>query len=43
MSLHKKISNWLNEYLENNKLNAFIVGVSGGIDSAVTSALCAQT
>ena len=43
MSLHKKISNWLNEYLENNKLNTFVVGVSGGIDSAVTSALCAQT
>ena len=43
MTLDKKISNWLNEYLENNKLNTFVVGISGGIDSAVTSALCAQT
>jgi NAD+ synthase len=37
------ISRWLKEYLENNNLKTFVVGVSGGIDSAVTSALCAMT
>ncbi|MBF0430337.1 MAG: NAD(+) synthase [Fibrobacteria bacterium] len=37
------ISNWLNDYCVKSKLNGFVVGVSGGIDSAVTSTLCAQT
>lgn len=39
----KKISKWLREYLLNARLSSFIVGVSGGIDSAVTSILAAQT
>lgn len=38
-----KISNWLKEYLENANLDSFVVGVSGGIDSAVTSTLSAMT
>ena len=37
------IINWLKEYLEKSKLNGFIIGVSGGIDSALTSTLCAKT
>lgn len=37
------IVQWLNTYLDNSGLNGFIVGVSGGIDSAITSTLCAQT
>ena len=37
------IVNWLQEYLEKSGLNGFVVGVSGGIDSAVTSTLCAKT
>ena len=37
------IVNWLKAYAENAKMNGFVVGISGGIDSAVTSALCAQT
>ncbi len=41
--LHKQISNWLKEYLESNNLNCFIIGISGGIDSALVSTLCAQT
>lgn len=41
--LNQEISNWLKEYLEKNNLQCFVVGVSGGIDSAVTSTLCAQT
>ena len=43
MELHLQISEWLKEYLEKNYLDTFVVGVSGGIDSAVTSALCATT
>ena len=43
MELQNKISDWLESYLENNKLNTFVVGISGGIDSAVTSTLCAMT
>ncbi len=39
----KKISDWLREYLLNARLSSLIVGVSGGIDSAVTSILAAQT
>jgi len=38
-----KISDWLKEYLTNAKLSSFIVGVSGGIDSAVASTLAAKT
>jgi NAD+ synthase len=44
---YSEISNhitvWLNTYCENAKLSGFIVGISGGIDSALTSTLCAQT
>ncbi len=41
--VEKCIINWLKEYVENAKVKGFVVGVSGGIDSAVTSALCAGT
>lgn len=37
------IVNWLKEYAVNAKVNGFVVGVSGGVDSAVTSTLCAKT
>lgn len=37
------IVNWLKTYAENAKVNGFVVGISGGIDSALTSTLCAQT
>lgn len=37
------IVNWLKDYAENARVNGFVVGVSGGIDSAVTSTLCAMT
>lgn len=37
------ISNWLKDYCTRNHQKGFVVGVSGGIDSAVTSALCART
>jgi NAD+ synthase len=41
--LHQNISNWLKQYLESTNLNCFIIGISGGIDSALVSTLCAQT
>ncbi|WP_339612041.1 NAD(+) synthase [uncultured Planktosalinus sp.] len=39
----KHIVNWLKEYATNSKMEGFVIGISGGIDSAVTSALCAKT
>jgi len=41
--MNNKISNWLLEYLDNSGLECFIIGISGGVDSALTSTLCAQT
>ena len=37
------IVHWLKDYATNAKVNGFVVGISGGIDSAVTSTLCAKT
>jgi NAD+ synthase len=37
------IVSWLESYCSNAKSNGFIIGISGGIDSAVTSTLCAMT
>lgn len=41
--VNQHIVNWLKEYAEKAGVNGFVVGISGGIDSAVTSTLCAQT
>ena len=37
------ITNWLNEYANSARVDGFVIGISGGIDSAVTSTLCALT
>ena len=37
------IVGWLRDYCDNADLRGFVVGISGGIDSAVTSTLCAET
>ena len=37
----KFIVDWIKNYKETNNLNGFVVGVSGGVDSALTSTLCA--
>jgi len=37
------IVEWLKNYAQANKISGFVVGISGGIDSAVTSTLCAKT
>lgn len=37
------ITEWLKEYANNSRSKGFVMGVSGGIDSAVVSTLCART
>ena len=37
------IVSWLKEYADNAGIKGFVIGISGGIDSAVTSTLCAKT
>lgn len=37
------ITKWIKEYTKKNKIKSLVVGVSGGIDSAVVSTLCAKT
>ena len=39
------ISNWIKDYAKsiNNHPTTLVIGVSGGVDSALTSTLCAQT
>lgn len=37
------IVNWLKDYATSANVNGFVLGISGGIDSAVVSALCAKT
>jgi NAD+ synthase len=37
------IVNWLKDYADNAGMKGFVIGGSGGIDSAVTSTLCAKT
>ena len=41
--LKASIVNWIKDYADQNKINTLVVGVSGGIDSAVVSTLCAET
>jgi NAD+ synthase len=37
------IVNWLKQYSDKSNTNGFVIGISGGIDSALTSTLCAET
>jgi len=41
--LYDRIASWLNHYIETAGLETFVIGVSGGIDSALTSTLAART
>ena len=43
ISVVRHITNWLKTYIAESKTKGFVVGISGGIDSAVTSTLCAKT
>ena len=42
-NLAKEIQLWITDYASKNNLKTLVIGVSGGIDSAVVSILCAQT
>ena len=42
-NLTDRIVSWLKEYTDTNNIKALVVGVSGGIDSAVSSTLAALT
>lgn len=39
----KHIVNWIKEYAENAGIQTLVVGLSGGIDSALTALLCKKT
>ena len=41
--LAQHIVSWLKDYARTANMNGWVVGVSGGIDSAVASTLCAET
>ena len=41
--LRNRIVEWIKNYAESNGIKSLVVGVSGGIDSAVTSTLAAET
>lgn len=42
-ALANEIVAWLKNYAETNNRKSFVVGVSGGVDSALVSTLCAMT
>ena len=41
--LADEITAWIADYAESNGISTLVIGVSGGIDSAVTSTLSAKT
>ena len=47
MKYPKKVSehivNWIDNYINESGVKGIVVGVSGGVDSALTSTLCAET
>ena len=43
MKTRQLIINWISDYSQNSSLTTLVVGVSGGIDSALVSTLCAET
>ena len=42
-NLKNEIVHWLQGYCQENNIQSLVIGVSGGIDSATTSSLCALT
>ena len=41
--LQDRITEWIRDYAHTANMKSLVVGISGGIDSAVVSALCART
>jgi NAD+ synthase len=42
-NLQDRITDWIKNYAQQAGIKSLVVGISGGIDSAVVSALCART
>lgn len=42
-TLKDRVVGWIDKYAKSNNIKSLVVGVSGGIDSAVVSTLCAET
>jgi len=42
-NLSNRIVDWMKDYATSNNIKSFVIGVSGGIDSAVSSTLAAKT
>jgi NAD+ synthase len=42
-SLQDRITDWIRHYAQQAGIKSLVIGISGGIDSAVVSALCAKT
>ena len=42
-NIASQIINWMKTYAENARVKGLVIGVSGGVDSAVVSTLCART
>jgi NAD+ synthase len=42
-NLSEEIQNWIIDYVNEYNIKTLVIGVSGGIDSAVVSTLCAKT
>ena len=41
--LQDRITDWIRDYASQANMKSLVIGISGGIDSAVVSALCART
>jgi NAD+ synthase len=42
-NLSEQIQNWIIDYVNKNNIKTLVIGISGGIDSAVVSTLCSRT
>jgi len=43
MNIKNQIVSWIKDYSNKSHVNTLVIGISGGIDSALTSMLCAET
>lgn len=41
--MKENIIKWIKEYAKDSNIKSLVIGISGGIDSALTSTLCAET
>src|SRR5210317_81407 len=41
--MNSEITSWISRYAVKNNIDCLVIGISGGVDSALTSTLCANT